>query len=500
MLFNSIEFAFFFPIVFILYWFDTGKNLRTQNAMLLLASYVFYGWWDWRFLFLLFSLSLANFLIGIIIERNTSVRYKKIWLITGVILNLGVLVIFKYYNFFVDSFIDLLSLFGYRLPRISTQIILPLGISFYIFLAISYVVDIYRKTMNAGKDIFDVLLALSFFPIIIAGPIQRPSSLLPQIAKRREFDYRQAIDGLRQILWGLFAKVVIADKLALYADSIFNNQVDYAGSTLLLGVVFFAFQIYADFSGYSNMAIGTAKLLGFNLMQNFAFPYFSRDIAEFWKKWHISLTSWFRDYLFMPLSFSISWKIKKERIFLIKTDQFIYIIASAITWFLTGLWHGSDYTFIVWGMINGFFLIIYHLQKGPRKKIFKKAGINNDNIVLVVFESLFTMGIIGLAWIFFRAESMSQALSYLKGIFSSTLFSIPVQDLKNLSLGPDILITALLLGVFVIFEWFQKKKQHALQFDNNKILPAVRWFIYYFIIFLIIYYHGSQQSFIYMKF
>jgi alginate O-acetyltransferase complex protein AlgI len=500
MLFNSIEFAVFFSSVFVLYWFITNKNLNSQNALLLIASYFFYGWWDWRFLFLLLSLSLFNFITGILIENGNTKRNIKIWLIIGIIVNLGVLVVFKYYNFFIDSFIDLVSFFGYNLPRTTTKIIIPLGISFFIFLSLSYLVDIFKKNINANRNIVEVLLTLSFFPIILAGPIQRPASLLPQIDNIRTFKYDQAVDGLRQILWGLFAKVVIADKLAFYADTIFNNYSEYGGSTLLLGVLFFAFQIYADFSGYSNIAIGIAKLLGFSLMQNFAYPYFSRDIAEFWKKWHISLTTWFRDYVFLPISISISWKIKKEKIFLIKTDQFIYIIASSITWILTGLWHGSNYTFIAWGIINGFFLIIYHLQKGPRKKLFKRNGIKNDNLVIVVFESLFTLIIIGIAWIFFRAESISHAVSYINGIFSQSLFSIPVHDLRNLSLGADILYTGILLLIFVIFEWIQKNKQHSLQFDDKKIKPILRWSIYYCIIFLIIYFHGNQQSFIYMKF
>ena len=338
MSFNSIEFAIFLPIVFIAYWLLKNKNLRYQNILLLIASYVFYGWWDLRLLSLLIILSVSNYLIGIYINKNEIDRKRKNWMIAGLVINLGVLVIFKYFNFFIDSFIDLLSLAGYNLPRSTTKIILPVGISFYVFLSLSYILDIYKRTLNADKNIIEVLLSLGFFPIILAGPIQRPSTLIPQISQKREFNYDQTFDGLGQILWGLFVKVVIADNLALYADDFFHNYSNYSGSTLLLGAVFYTIQIYADFSGYSNMAIGVAKLFGFSLMRNFAYPYFSRDITEFWKRWHISLTTWFRDYLFLPLSFAVSWKIKGSKVFYIKTDLFIYIVASTVTWFLTGLW------------------------------------------------------------------------------------------------------------------------------------------------------------------
>jgi len=259
-----------------------------------------------------------------------------------------ILGIFKYFNFFINSFIDLAAVIGYDLPESTTKIILPLGISFYTFLSVSYLIEIYRKNLKADRNIFHVLLTLGFFPIILAGPIQRPISLLPQISARREFNYNQAVDGLRQILWGLFVKVVVADNLAVEVDNIFKNVTDAGGSTLFLGIVLYSVQIYADFSGYSNMAIGAAKLFGINLMRNFAYPYFARDITEFWKRWHISLTTWFRDYIFLPLSFNISWKIKTEKVLLIKSDHFIYITAGIVVWFLTGLWHGANYTFIIW--------------------------------------------------------------------------------------------------------------------------------------------------------
>ena len=249
-------------------------------------------------------------IVGLRIDKTEKNKNKKIWLIAGSIINIGILGVFKYYNFFIDSFVDLVSLVGYHLPRSTTKIIFPVGISFYIFLSLSYIIDIYKKNLKANRNIVEVLLALSFFPIILAGPIQRPSALIPQIVKKREFNYDQAVNGLRQILWGLFAKIVIADNLAVYVDDFFTNFTDYNGSTLFLGAGFYAVQIYADFSGYSNIAIGTAKLFGFNLIQNFAYPYFSRDIAEFWKKWHISLMNWFRDYVFLPYPFPFQGELK----------------------------------------------------------------------------------------------------------------------------------------------------------------------------------------------
>ena len=491
MLFNSIDFALFLPIVFILYWFVTNRNLISQNLLLLIASYFFYGWWDWRCLLLLIIISTSNYFVGKWIDRNDLNNKKKIWFTAGLVINIGILGIFKYYNFFVDSFVNLISLFGYNLSKASANIVLPLGISFYTFLSLSYLIDIYKKNLDADRNIIEVLLTLSFFPIILAGPIQRPSSLLPQIAKKRVFIYDQAVDGLRQILWGLFTKIVIADKLALHVDDIFHNVSAYSGSTLLIGIIFYSLQIYADFSGYSNIAIGIGKIFGFNLMQNFAYPYFSRDITEFWKRWHISLTTWFRDYIFLPISFNVSWIVKNDRVIFIKTEMFIYIVASIITWFLTGLWHGANFTFIIWGMIHGFFLIIYQWQKSPRKKLFKKFGITNKNPIVIIIETLITLIIVMIAWVFFRSSSIHQANLFIAGIFSSSLFSFPQVLPKKV-----ILITIL----FILAEWLQRNKQYALQVENVKY-RIVRWGIYYGIIVLIFLSLGdSQQSFIYSKF
>ena len=490
MLFNSFEFGVFLPIVFIIYWFVLCKNLRTQNIFLLFASYFFYGSWNWRFLILLVLFSAFNYLIGIRIDRSDVGQKKKAWLLTGLIINISVLALFKYYDFFIDSFIHLFSDFGYNLPKASTKIILPLGISFYVFLSTSYIIDIYNKKLVAYRNIVDVLLALSFFPIILAGPIQRPLTLLPQITNKRVFNYEKIVDGLRQILWGLFVKVVIADRLAIFVDDIFQNYTSYTGSTLLIGAVFYTVQIYADFSGYSNMAIGIAKLLGFSLMQNFAYPYFARDISEFWKRWHISLTTWFRDYVFLPVSLALSWRIKGEKVFFFKTDILIYIVSSTITWFLTGLWHGTSFTYIVWGMIHGFFLIIYHLQKKPRKRLFKKMGIDNDNILIIATETVLTLIIVVFAWIFFRAENINHATNYINGIFSLSLFSLP-------QILPKRFI--LLMVLYLFTEWFQRNKEHALHLEKIYFRP-VRWGIYYGILYLILLFIGGKQDFIYFQF
>jgi D-alanyl-lipoteichoic acid acyltransferase DltB (MBOAT superfamily) len=473
----------------------TYKNLNFQNVLLLIASYFFYGFWDWRFLFLLAMLSLANYLMGIGIDKNEGNRKAKILLITGMVTNLGVLVIFKYYNFFIDGFINLVSLAGYNLTRSTTKIIVPLGISFYIFLSLSYIIDIYKRNLNANRNIIEVLLTLSFFPIILAGPIQRPVLLLPQISKKREFNYNQAVDGLKQILWGLFVKVVIADNLGVYADDFFHNFSHYSGSSLLLGAVFYSVQIYADFSGYSDMAIGVAKLFGFSLMRNFAYPYLSRDINEFWKRWHMSLTTWFRDYLFLPISFAVSWRIKGEKHFFIKTELFIYIIASTITWFLTGLWHGANYTFIVWGLIHGFFLIVYRMQKNPRKKFLKRIGFTNNHLAIIIFETILTLCIVITAWIFFRAENIGHAVKYLSGIFSKSLFSIP--QFPNMSRA--LVLIFLIIG-FIFIEWQGREQQYAISNLGVKWNRLFRYALYYAIVIAIIYFSGKQQQFIYFQF
>lgn len=458
--------------------------------MLLVASYLFYGWWDWRFLILLVSISGVNYLLGINIDAARNDRLKRLFLIAGLVVNLGVLGFFKYFNFFIEGFTDLLSLFGYQVNGLSLNVILPLGISFYTFLSISYILDIYKGKTSAGKDFFNVMLSLGFFPIILAGPIQRPSTLLPQIRTPRKFDYNLAADGLRQILWGLFVKIVIADNLSPFVDEVFSNYSALQGSTLFVGALFYTIQIYADFSGYSHIAIGVAGILGFRLMQNFKTPYFARDIVDFWSRWHISLTTWFRDYLFLPVSFSISWRIKNDKVLLIRADIFIYIIASLLTWFLTGLWHGASYTFLIWGLMHGLMLILYRIQAKPRKRILKNLKIASDNIWLSIAEGLLTFFFIVITWVIFRSESVHESIRYLQRMLSSSLFTSP----GDLPLK-EIAFTFL----FLIIEFMQRNKNHPLQFGAS-IGVVIRWSIYVSLVALTLFFGGSANQFIYFQF
>ena len=493
--FNSLEFAVFLPIVFFLYWFICSNNLKAQNVLLLIASYVFYGWWDWRLLSLLIVLSLVNYLAGIKIEKNAIKAKKKIWFVFSLITNIGVLIAFKYFNFFIDGFLDLISVFGYDLSRTTTKVIIPLGISFYVFLSLSYVIDIYKQTLHSSQNVIEVLLSLSFFPIILAGPIQRPSALLPQISNKRLFNYAQAVDGLKQILWGLFMKVVLADNLSVFVNDFFINYSIYSGSTLLLGAVFYTFQIYADFSGYSDIAVGTAKLFGFNLMRNFAYPYFSQNISEFWKRWHISLTIWFRDYIFLPLSFILSGRIGNREFYFVKSDIFIYIVASTVVWFLTGLWHGANSTFIVWGLIHGLLLIVYRLTFKRRLNYYKKFEIIKNNRLVKIFGILVTFLFVLFAWVFFKAESIGHAMNYLSGIFSHSFFMKP-----DLSGKPMAIISIVLIFGVVIVEWLGRGHQYAIAALGFKWPKSLRYLMYFALIATIFIFHGHEEHFIYFQF
>ncbi len=344
MLFNSIDFAIFLPIVFLLYWFVANKNLKLQNFLIVVASYLFYGWWDWRFLSLILFSTLIDYSVGIRLSKEENISKRKILLWISILINLGFLGFFKYYNFFLDNFITAFTFFGTPINAQGLNIILPVGISFYTFQTLSYTIDVYKRKLEPTRDFIAFSAFVSFFPQLVAGPIERATSLLPQFYKKRTFEYHKAVDGLRQILWGLFKKIVIADNSAQIANEIFNNSADYSGSTLVLGAIFFTFQIYGDFSGYSDIAIGTSRLFGFNLKQNFAFPYFSRDIAEFWRRWHISLSTWFRDYLYIPLGGSRGGTWMKVR------NTFAIFIVS-------GFWHGANWTFIVWGALNALYFL-----------------------------------------------------------------------------------------------------------------------------------------------
>ena len=354
MLFNSVDFLIFLPTVFLLYWFVFQKNLTLQNLFLLAVSYLFYGWWDWRFLSLILICSAINYLAGLALASREEERQRKLILITSCILSLGLLGVFKYYNFFIDNFINAFALAGIHLQARTLNIILPLGISFYTFKALSYTIDVYKRQLEPTNDIIAFFAFVGFFPQLLAGPIDRATNLLPQFYIKRTFEYNKAVDGMRQILWGLFKKIVIADNCATFVNDIFANYETLPASALVLGAVLFSFQIYGDFSGYSDIAIGTSRLFGFSSMRNFSVPYFSRDIAEFWRRWHISLTSWFRDYLYIPLGGNRGTKYKVVR------NTFIVFL-------VCGFWHGANWTFIAWGLINAiYFLPLLLLGKTGR--------------------------------------------------------------------------------------------------------------------------------------
>ena len=482
MLFNSIDFAIFLPIVFILYWFATNKNLKLQNLLIVAASYLFYGWWDWRFLSLILFSTIVDYSVGLGLLKQENQTKRKILLWTSILVNLGFLGFFKYYNFFLDNFITAFSFFGTEIKANSLNIILPVGISFYTFQTLSYSIDIYKRKLEPTKDFIAFSAFVSFFPQLVAGPIERATHLLPQFYKKRTFDYSKSVDGMRQILWGLFKKIVIADNCAEFANQIFNNSADMNGSTLVLGALFFTFQIYGDFSGYSDIAIGTSRLFGFDLMRNFNFPYFSRDIAEFWRRWHISLSTWFRDYLYIPLGGSRGGTWMKVR------NTFAIFIMS-------GFWHGANWTFIVWGALNAVYFLPLLLTNNNRNNLETVAqGKLFPNIKELSFM-LLTFGLTVFAWIFFRANNIGHAIGYISEILSPSLFSIP----KFAGMG-RALTTIILVAIFVLVEWKGREGQYAISNLGIKWKRPLRYAMYYAIIIAIFWFGGKEQQFIYFQF
>lgn len=482
MLFNSIDFAIFLPIVFLLYWFVTNKNLKLQNLLIVAASYVFYGWWDWRFLSLIVFSTVIDYTVGRQLRNEENQLKRKILLWTSILVNLGFLGFFKYYNFFLDNFITAFSFFGQEIQGNSLNIILPVGISFYTFQTLSYSIDVYKRKLEPTKDFIAFSAFVSFFPQLVAGPIERATNLLPQFYKKRIFDYSKAVDGMRQILWGLFKKIVIADNCAEFANHIFNNSADMNGSTLVLGALFFTFQIYGDFSGYSDIAIGTSRLFGFDLMRNFNFPYFSRDIAEFWRRWHISLSTWFRDYLYIPLGGSRGGTWMKVR------NIFIIFIVS-------GFWHGANWTFIVWGALNAIYFLPLLLTNNNRNNLETVAQGKLLPSLKEVSFMLLTFGLTVFAWIFFRAENIGHAISYISEILSPSLISIP-----NFAGMSRALTTIILVAIFVLVEWKGREGQYAISNIGLKWKRPLRYAMYYAIIFAIFWFGGKEQQFIYFQF
>ncbi len=486
MLFNSIEFAVFLPIVFLLYWFVFQKNIKKQNLLILLVSYIFYAWWDWRFLFLLAFSTFLDYYSGLKIEEAKDEVRAKFWLIISIGINLGFLGFFKYYNFFISELTNAIANAGIVINPWTLKVILPVGISFYTFHGLSYIIDVYKKRIIAERNFVDYAVFVSYFPLLVAGPIERATHLLPQFKKERKFNYDQAIDGLRQVLWGLFKKVVIADNCAIYANQIFNQSGEHNGSSLFIGALFFTFQIYGDFSGYSDIALGVSKLFGIELLRNFAFPYFSRDIAEFWRRWHISLSTWFRDYLYFPLGGSKGGKWMRVR------NTFIIFLVS-------GFWHGANWTFLAWGLLNAIYFIPLLLLDKNRNNL----EIISTHKLLPSFKEFIqiqtTFFLTVIAWIFFRSDSIKQAFYIIGKIFSKSIFQIPtfIQSVDVIYL----IIHCFMVLLLLVVEWLHRDKRHGLEFNTKTSQSIVRrWIIYSVLVIFILLFGGKQNNFIYFQF
>jgi alginate O-acetyltransferase complex protein AlgI len=474
MLFNSKEFLLFFlPVVLCIYWAMNKGRLKTQNLFLLIASYYFYSWWDWRFVFLLLLSTVIDYSFGIKIHSSES--HKKLFLWFSVFSNLAILGFFKYYNFFADSFSDLVHVFGMTAHPYVLQVALPVGISFYTFHGMSYVFDIYNGKIKPTSDFVDYGLFVCFFPLLVAGPIERATHLLPQVKKRRVFDAGQSMDGVKMMLWGFFKKVVIADSIAPVVNNIFDNYQQYSGATLIFGAILFSIQIYGDFSGYTDIALGTAKLFGFELLTNFRFPYFSRNIAEFWKRWHISLSSWFREYLYIPLGGSRRGKAIAVR------NTFIIFLVS-------GFWHGANWTFIIWGLFHALLflpLLLLNLTKKNRSE-----DIGGDRLFpggKEFGQMMLTFSLVTIGWIFFRAPDISSAFSYIGRIVSDF----------NLVIDPKVIygFDIAMIAILVVYDYMLLKKL---------VLPRFALFVFH--VFITIAIFGSfiedrfANQFIYFQF
>jgi len=496
MLFNSLEFALFLPAVFILYWFCTARNLRLQNLLIVAASYFFYGWWDWKFLGLIVISTFQDYFVAQKIHSTSDECRRKLWLIVSIVVNIGILAFFKYYNFFIHSFVRAFSFLG-TVPNLPTlKIILPVGISFYTFQTMSYTIDVYRRKLLPTQDFISFAAFVAFFPLLVAGPIERATNFLQQFFSKRVFDYSKAVDGMRQILWGLFKKVVVADTCARYVNNVFGYMAGKysnpdetlflgAGCTLFIAAVFFAFQIYCDFSGYSDIAIGTARLFGFNATRNFSFPYFSRDIAEFWRRWHISLTTWFRDYVYIPLGGSRASKAKIIR------NTFVIFLVS-------GFWHGAALKFIAWGVIHALLFLSVILR--GKNRVYTDTVAEGKLLPNLkdIFRMATTFLLVVFGWIFFRADGVKTALAYLGGIADRSLFSLEMLYQKKWVLETTILIVSTL-----VVEWTGRNDQFGLERFGLNWKRFPRYVLYLVITFAIIFYlyrMPAASEFIYFQF
>lgn len=481
MIFNSIEFAIFLPIVFLFYWFVFNRSLRLQNLFIVVVSYIFYGWWNWKFLFLIAFTSFCSWSSGLFIDRFRQTRLvSKSVAIVNVVLNLAILGVFKYYNFFATSFANFFL--GGNTDGILLNLILPVGISFYTFQALSYTIDVFKNKIRPTEDIIEFFAYVCFFPQLVAGPIERATNLLPQFQTKRNFCYDDAVDGCRQMLWGLFKKVVVADNCAIYVNQVFSSYQQQNGSALLAAAILFAFQIYGDFSGYSDMAIGTSKLFGIKLMRNFNIPYFSRDIAEFWRRWHISLTTWFRDYIYIPLGGS-------------RCPKWCVIRNIFIIFLVSGFWHGANWTFIAWGAYHAIlFLPLILLEKNRKYRDVVAANRLLPNIK-EIFQMILTFMLVVVGWIIFRAETIHQAIGFMHGMMR-------LETLKAITLlfsNKNILPTTIFICIMIVVEWFSRKSEHGLNMSVNTPW-YIRYPVYCSIIALVVLFCGKNQTFIYFQF
>jgi D-alanyl-lipoteichoic acid acyltransferase DltB (MBOAT superfamily) len=478
MLFNSLQYLAFLPVVFIIYWSLNKKSLLLQNVFLLAVSYYFYACWDWRFLFLLVFSTALDYYTGIMMHESTNQNLKKFWFWLSISINLGFLGVFKYYNFFAESFAEALQKIGVEVNLWTLNIILPVGISFYTFHGLSYVIDIYKNRIVPEKNIVTYSLFVSYFPLLVAGPIERATHLLPQIKRKRNFDFEKAKDGLHQIIWGLFKKIVIADSCAVYANEIFDKYEEMNTLTLILGAIYFAFQIYGDFSGYSDIALGTSKLFGIDLLRNFNFPYFSRDIAEFWRRWHISLSSWFKDYLYIPLGGSHGGLKSK-------------IINTFIIFLVSGFWHGANWTFIIWGALNAFYFLPLLITNKNRNHIDIVAKGEYLPSIKEFFSILITFSLTVFAWIFFRSKSVADAFGYIKNMFRFNFEG----KIQYLSIDRYVVELLILLGFFIVFEWISREKEHPFfgRFKDVRLLLILASIVLFGV-------YSNVSSFIYFQF
>ena len=479
MLFNSIEYLFFLPIVFFLYWF-VFRSRKWQNALVVVASYVFYGWWDWRFLVLIAGTTLCSYASGLLLERNEGHRRRQQWISAGnIALNLAVLCLFKYFNFFGENLAALARLVGWETDWVTLDILLPVGISFYTFQALSYTIDVYRGSIRPTHDIVAFFAFISFFPQLVAGPIERATNLLPQFLAPRRFSYPEAVDGMRQILWGLFKKMVVADNCATAVNDIFADWQQLDGNSLFLGALFFAFQIYGDFSGYSDIAIGSARLFGVRLMKNFDYPYFSRNIAEFWRRWHISLTTWFRDYIYFPLGGSRCSRAKAMR-------------NTLVVFLVSGFWHGANWTYVCWGVYHGLLFLPLYLMGKNRKYTSVVAAGRLLPSWREAGQMLVTFFFVLVGWVFFRAESMTQAVGYLWRMVTTFRPVLPEH-------GNDPLIY---IGLLLVVEWLQRTRPFGLSLPERGLLGHrwVRWTLYLGLFIAVFLLAGQQEKFIYFQF